>query len=82
MNCWVPVPAMMVAVAGVTAMLLSVAAETLTVLVADCPPEVAVITVVPAATPETTPAPLTVAVAGVLLDQEMVDEQLEFVLLE
>lgn len=80
--CWVPVPAAMEAVAGETAMLVVVGAVTVTVLVADCPPDVAVMTVVPAATPVTRPAPLTDAVPGVLLDQVTVEAQLEFVLLE
>ena len=80
--CWVPVPAAIEAVAGETAMLVVVGAVTVTVLVADCPPEVAVMTVVPAATPVTTPAPLTDAVAGLLLDQVTLEAQVEFVLLE
>lgn len=80
--CCVPVPAAMEAVAGEIEMLATVGAVTVTVLVADCPPEVAVMMVVPAATPVTTPAPLTDAVAGPLLDQVTVEAQVEFVLLE
>jgi hypothetical protein len=72
----------MEAFAGETAMLAIVGAVTVRVLVADCPPVVAVITVVPAATPVTTPAPLTEAVAGLLLDHVTVEAQLEFVLFE
>jgi hypothetical protein len=80
--CWVPVPATIDAVAGVTAMLVSVGAVTVSAPVAERLPEVALIVEVPAATPVAMPALLTVAAAVLLLDQVTVDVQFELVLLE
>jgi hypothetical protein len=69
------------AVAGVMAIALSALAVTVITLVAEMVPEVAVMVDVPAATPVTRPAALTVAAAVLLLDQVTVVEQLELVLL-
>ncbi len=80
--CCVPVPATIDAVAGVTAMLLKVGAVTLRAPVAERLPEVALMVVVPAATPVAIPALLTVAAAVLLLDQVTVELQLEVVLFE
>ena len=77
-----PVPAATEAVAGERVIPLSVAAVTVRVLVADLPPEVAVMVEEPAATPVARPVPLIVAAAVLLLDQVTVALQFELVLLE
>ena len=82
MNCCVPDPATIDAVAGVTAMLVNEAAVTVRAPDPETAPEVALMVEVPAATPVATPAPETVAAAVLLLDQVTVEEQLELVLLE
>jgi hypothetical protein len=80
-NCCVPLPAVSVAVAGATVMLVSVALVTVRALVADTPPEAAVMVDEPAATPVARPLFDTVAAAVLLLDHVTADEQLELVLL-
>jgi hypothetical protein len=55
---------------------------TVRVLVADLPPEVAVMVVVPEATPVARPVALMVAAAGLLLDQVTDEVQFALVLLE
>jgi hypothetical protein len=77
-------PATIETVAGVTVMLVSVGpppAVTVRVAVPEMLPEVAVIVVVPAATPLASPEPLTLA-APVLLVHVTVVVQLEFELSE
>jgi hypothetical protein len=81
-NCCVPVPAAIDDVAGVTAMLVNVAAVTVSALVPETLPEVALMVEEPAATPVATPAPVMVAAAVLLLDHVTVDVQLEVVLFE
>jgi len=80
-NCCVPVPAVSVAVAGETVMLVKVALVTVRAPVPDTEPETAVIVEVPAATPVARPLLETVAAAVLLLDQVTVEEQLAVVLL-
>ncbi len=82
MYCCVPVPATMDAVAGETAMLVTVGPVTVRVADAEVLPEVAKMLALPAATPVASPALLIVAAARLLLDHATVDEQLEVVLLE
>jgi hypothetical protein len=79
--CWVPDPATIDAVAGEMTIELSALVVTVITLVAEVEPERAVIVEVPAVTPVTRPAALTVATVVVLLDQVTVDVQLELVLL-
>jgi hypothetical protein len=76
------VPAAIDAVAGVTAMLVNVAAVTVRALVPETLPEVALMVEDPAATPVATPAPVIVAAAVLLLDHVTVEVQLPLVLLE
>ena len=79
--CCVPDPATIDAVVGEMTMVLSALAVTVITLVAEMVPERAVMVEVPAVTPVTRPAELTVATAVLLLDQVTVDVQLELVLL-
>ena len=82
MYCCVPIPATMDAVAGETAMLVTVGPVTVSVADPEVLPDVAVMFALPAATPVARPALLMVAAAGLLLDHATVDEQLDVVLLE
>ncbi len=82
MNCWVPVPATIEAVAGDKAMPVRVGLVTVSVPVPETEPEAALMVAVPDATPVARPFEPMVAAAVLLLDQMTVDEQLEVVLLE
>ncbi len=82
MSCWVPEPAAMEAVDGERAMLVRVGLDTVRELVPLTDPEVAVMVVVPDATPVARPLAAMVAVAGLLLDQVTVEVQFDVVLLE
>lgn len=80
--CCVPIPATMDAVAGKTAMLVTVGPVTVSVADPEVLPDVAVMFALPAAMPVARPALLMEAAAGLLLDHATVDEQLDVVLLE
>ena len=82
MSCWVPEPAAIEAVDGDTATLVRVGLETVSALLPLTDPEVAVMVVVPDATPVARPLGAMVAVAGLLLDQVTVEVQFEVVLFE
>ena len=68
MNCCVP-PTRMLGLEGVTATDCSTGAVTVSVVLAEMAPSVAVIFAAPAVTPDARPAPLTIATAVVPEDQ-------------
>lgn len=74
-----PIPATIEAVAGETAMLVTVGPVTVSVADPEVPPDVAVMFALPAATPVASPALLMVAAAVLLLDHATDDEQLDVV---
>lgn len=82
MSCWVPDPAAMEAVDGDSAMLVRVGLLTVSELVPFTDPEVAVMIVVPDATPVARPLAAMVAMDGLLLDQVTVEVQFAVVLFE
>lgn len=81
-NCWVPVPATIEAVAGESVMLLRAGLVTVSAPVPETEPDVALMVVVPEATPVARPFEAMVAAAALLLDQVTVEEQFEVVLFE
>jgi hypothetical protein len=81
-SCWVPDPAAMEAVDGESAMLVRVGLLTVSELVPLTDPELAVMIVVPDATPVARPLAAMVAMAGLLLDQVTVEVQFAVVLFE
>ena len=81
-NCWVPVPATIEAVAGDKEMPVNAGLVTVSVPVPETEPEVALMVAVPTATPVARPLEAMVAAAVLLLDQVTVEEQFDDVLLE
>ena len=82
MNCSVPVPVTIETLPGMTAMLVRAGLMTVSALVVDVLPEVAVMVVDPTATPVARPALLMVAMEALLLDHVTVDVQGELVAFE